>query len=204
MATFLPEPCLTSDLCFQEEVCVAGCWHHCITCELSDVNPIPLAVLPKQGWYITQQALPTASHPSSWPFQHRGGAFNFKQRRLILLNGYHVQRTCSCCQNLSLGCQISHLSSWGSLLGTTNINILMLYSTALRSVCFCKCQMPCYSLGFTCITFWKGHAEPVGKSHSATWGCVDTTFSTQGFSAAVHWFTSLKSEDELMHHKYTE
>lgn len=92
-ATFLPEPCLTSDLCFQEEVCVVACWHHSITRELSDVNPILLTVLPKQGWCITQQALPVASHPSSWSSQHRGGAFNFKQRRLILLNGFHVQCT---------------------------------------------------------------------------------------------------------------
>lgn len=27
--------------------CVAGCWHHCITCLPSDVNSIPLTVLPK-------------------------------------------------------------------------------------------------------------------------------------------------------------
>lgn len=141
---------LTSDLCFQEEVCVAGCWHHCITRELSDVNPFLLTVLPKQGWCITQQALPTASHQSSWPFQHYR-AFNFIQKRLILLNGYditynvHILFEYSVYMQLvlSVWCQISHLSSWGSLRGTNNINILMLYSTALCSLCFCKCQMPC-------------------------------------------------------------
>lgn len=148
-ATFLPKPCLTSDLCIQEEGCVSGCWHPCITHELSDVNPILLTLLLKQGWYITQQALPTASHPSSWPFQHRGGDFNFKQRCLILLNGYYIQRArsyrifCVNAGEICVWCQISHLSCWGSLLGTNSITILMLYSTALRSLCFCKCQMPC-------------------------------------------------------------
>lgn len=62
-----------------------------ITCELSDINPILVTVVPKQGWCITQQALSTASHQSSWPFQQLSRAFNFKQRRLIFLNGYHAQ-----------------------------------------------------------------------------------------------------------------
>lgn len=64
--------------CVSRKRCVSGCWLHCLTRKLSDVNPILLTVLPKRGWCITEEALPKASHQSSWPFQHR--------RVLLILN----------------------------------------------------------------------------------------------------------------------